>query len=359
MKGSSDDARTVRAAWSLAAGALVTGVLYYACVRTSHPPHVLAALFEGLPWRTGLPDPTGGTLPSFLHAVTFAAAAIALGRRRAPLPLLCGAALLVPLALEGLLGTPDPLDVLALFAGAAVATLVLRARPVVARRGRAFGAPSRTAFGTVPGAASHAPSDTTPSGATGARSVGANGSRSGGAASALALLVASAALAAGSTYVETPGCALYDEDGLCSQTKRFATPLYMDKASLRAAVRVEPARPLDRIGQLHAVGTWLFVGERNRGVHVIDNADPAVPENVGFIRVPGNTEVVVRGTHLYADSYVDLVTLDVSDPANVRVVDRQQDIFPFDAFQNVPYDIAFRYGSVDRSRGVVVGYVEE
>ena len=334
MKGSSDDARTVRAAWSLAAGALVTGVLYYACVRTSHPPHVLAALFEGLPWRTGLPDPTGGTLPSFLHAVTFAAAAIALGRRRAPLPLLCGAALLVPLALEGLLGTPDPLDVLALFAGAAAAPLVLRARPVVACRGRASDIPSGDSSGATTGPTSR------------------------GTAGALALLVASAALAAGST-AEDPGCALYDEDGLCSQTKRFATPLYMDKASLRAAVRVEPARPLDRIGQLHAVGTWLFVGERNRGVHVIDNADPAVPENVGFIRVPGNTEVVVRGTHLYADSYVDLVTLDVSDPANVRVVDRQQDIFPFDAFQNVPYDIAFRYGSVDRSRGVVVGYVEE
>ena len=54
---------------------------------------------------------------------------------------------------------------------------------------------------------------------------------------------------------------------------------------------------------------------------------------------------------------MDLVTLDLNDPANVTEIARQQDIFPYDAFQNIPYNVGFRSSDInDPTRGVVVGY---
>jgi len=64
----------------------------------------------------------------------------------------------------------------------------------------------------------------------------------------------------------------------------------------------------------------------------------------------------VKDDYLYADSYVDLVTLNLADTDNITEVAREQDIFPYDAFQNIPYNVDFDFGVVDRSNGVVVGY---
>ena len=64
----------------------------------------------------------------------------------------------------------------------------------------------------------------------------------------------------------------------------------------------------------------------------------------------------IRSNYLYADSYTDLVTIDISDPQNVMEVDRDIDIFPYDAYQNIPDDVYFGYDDIDELRGVVVSY---
>ena len=173
-----------------------------------------------------------------------------------------------------------------------------------------------------------------------------------------AFLTVSGLMAAGSTldFGNGTGCARF-EDGVCVEFKRAATPVYMSYADLRSAVAVQAARPPDRLGRIYLYGDYVFLNEINQGVHVIDNANPTAPVNVGFIQIPGNTELAIRDNYLYADSYVDLVTLDLNDPANVTEIARQQDIFPYDAFQNIPYNVGFRSSDInDPTRGVVVGY---
>jgi len=76
---------------------------------------------------------------------------------------------------------------------------------------------------------------------------------------------------------------------------------------------------------------------------------------LGFIEIPGNTEVAIREDNLYADSYIDLVTIDVSDIVNIREIARSEDSFPYNARQNIPGNINL-VGAIDSSRGVVVGY---
>jgi len=135
-----------------------------------------------------------------------------------------------------------------------------------------------------------------------------------------------------------------------------AKPVYLSYGELRSAVAVAPARELDSIKRVYLYEDFIFLNRRNEGIHVIDNSDPANPDNVAFINIPGNTEIAIRDNYLYADSYVDLVTLNLNDPQNIFEENRQIDIFPWDEYQNVPDNIWFEYGSIDQNRGVVVGY---
>lgn len=140
------------------------------------------------------------------------------------------------------------------------------------------------------------------------------------------------------------------------QSSANARPVYLSYQALRGALSVDAPRPLGEIQRVYIYQSAVFLNRRNEGIHVLDNTDPRNPVNLAFITLPGNTELSIRGSFLYADSYVDLVTIDISDPNNVREVDRELDIFPYDEYQNIPDDIYFDYDTVDPSRGVVVAY---
>jgi hypothetical protein len=99
-----------------------------------------------------------------------------------------------------------------------------------------------------------------------------------------------------------------------------------------------------------------LLNERNEGVHIVDNTDPATPVNLGFIRIPGNTDLAMCDNYLFADSYVDVITLDLNDPANIQVVNRLENIFSFEVFQNIPYNISFQQHDINAQSGVVISY---
>ena len=72
----------------------------------------------------------------------------------------------------------------------------------------------------------------------------------------------------------------------------------------------------------------------DRGIHVIDNSNPAAPRNVAFIDMPGNLDLAVKGNFLYADLYTDLVTLDIANPLQVIVKTIKANAFPFRRYSN-------------------------
>jgi hypothetical protein len=65
-----------------------------------------------------------------------------------------------------------------------------------------------------------------------------------------------------------------------------------------------------------------------RGIHVIDNTNPAQADRIGFITVNGCSQLSIKGKYLYTNSLADLVTLDISNPAQVREVHRVPNAFP-------------------------------
>ena len=120
----------------------------------------------------------------------------------------------------------------------------------------------------------------------------------------------------------------------CETTRTFIRfdPVYKTPAEVRAGITPQAARDLHNPGKIYLLGQYLFINERNEGIHVIDNADPAHPKKLAFWSIPGNVDIAIKGQYLYADQYVDLLTIDISDMQNPQVVCRSQDAFHLQGF---------------------------
>ena len=147
-------------------------------------------------------------------------------------------------------------------------------------------------------------------------------------------------------YVEEPSEPVY---------KTEYSPVYMSREELNNSVKFETARPLKNTGKIFMKGSYVFVGEKYEGVHIIDNRNPRDPKNVGFIAIAGNVDVATKGNVLYADNAVDLVAIDISNLPTLRVLKRLEESFP-EANQVRPPDGGkFDY---DASKGYIVDWIK-
>lgn len=135
-----------------------------------------------------------------------------------------------------------------------------------------------------------------------------------------------------------------------------ADPVYLSYEDLRGPLQIDTSKELEEAGKIYRYQNYLFVNEPNQGIHVYDNTHPDAPVHKGFIVIPGNLDIAIKNGYLYADSYVDLIVIDLSNPDNLVVTKRIEDVFPYDAYQNIPDEICFDPNDIDETKGVIVGY---
>jgi hypothetical protein len=148
-------------------------------------------------------------------------------------------------------------------------------------------------------------------------------------------------------------CVFYScEDSTYKEYKGYA-PVYLSYNDLRSSVKQEQNIDLQNPGKIYFKDNYLFIIEELKGIHVFDNTDPASPVKKNFIKVPGIIDMTISGNIMYADSYVDIVILDLQNIANITEVGRMKDIIPY----TIPkYNKDYPVGSVDKDKGVVTGW---
>jgi hypothetical protein len=134
----------------------------------------------------------------------------------------------------------------------------------------------------------------------------------------------------------------------CNRTIHYQvlTPVYKSLADLRSSFGVKPAMEINNPGKIYVYGKYLLVNELNKGIHVIDNSNPASPVKISFINIPGNVDLAVRDNILYADCAIDLLGIDISNPVNPVLVNRYENFFK-------------NLNNYDPSNGVIVDYKTE
>ena len=138
----------------------------------------------------------------------------------------------------------------------------------------------------------------------------------------------------------------------CMHTFKGVTynPVYAPMATLRS-VSIEPAKPITSNGKMFIKGNYIFLNEVDKGFHIIDNTNPASPQRISFVSIPGNLDLIAKGNYLFVDNYVDLLTFDISNPSNIQLVKRTENALP---------SRQYNYGFADNAaNGVIVSFTRK
>jgi hypothetical protein len=102
--------------------------------------------------------------------------------------------------------------------------------------------------------------------------------------------------------------------------------VFMSRDVLEKSVSYIPgARNMVWTGKIYFRAPYIYVNERYKGVHVINNSNPARPVSEGFILAPGCIDMAVKGNIIYLDNAVDLVSFDLDSK---KVTHRIRNVFP-------------------------------
>ena len=134
-----------------------------------------------------------------------------------------------------------------------------------------------------------------------------------------------------------------------------ARPLTLSIEEFKNSVDVLPPVPIDESGKIYAYNDLIFVNDKFKGVHVIDNSDPATPQKVSFIKIAGNVDISVKDDFLYADSLMDLIVIDISDLNNMQIVNRLENVLQDNVVWPLEAEI-FEFEEIDYENEILVGW---
>jgi hypothetical protein len=127
----------------------------------------------------------------------------------------------------------------------------------------------------------------------------------------------------------------------------------MSYTELRASFQVNTGVELEKPGKIYFKDQYMYINEYQKGIHVVDLSDPSNPEIKAFISIPGNVDMAIKDNILYADSFIDLVLIDISNPLQPSEFKRIEDLFEYVI---PPYDEEYPLDEIDEDSGVIVGY---
>lgn len=132
-------------------------------------------------------------------------------------------------------------------------------------------------------------------------------------------------------------------------------PIYVSAGNINL-ISSESPRPIENLGKIYYKAPYIFINEQAKGVHVLDNSNPNNPQKVGFITIPGNRDIAIKGNYMYADNFKDLVCIDITDINNVSEVTRTVGLYEFPD-QPYPENYNGYFECVDTDKGDVVGWM--
>ncbi len=137
-------------------------------------------------------------------------------------------------------------------------------------------------------------------------------------------------------------------------------PVFMSTKVFRESVNVTATpKTISNYGKMCFYEGYMYISETGEGIHIVDNRNPSDPKNVGFIELLGNADLAIRNGKLYADSYIDLVWFNITDPARPELDGRLENVFPTVLpipENNYGIDPDYCYGCNSGDQEIVVGW---
>ena len=131
----------------------------------------------------------------------------------------------------------------------------------------------------------------------------------------IGLLLAGVGVVTGSLLL-FPGC-LKDH---VTESYQLYEPVYSLKSAVLAGINGDPGTAVSQTGQIYVKGSYIFLNDPNKGIHIYDNSDPSHPVQTAFLNIPGNLNIGIRNNILYADMYADVLSIDITNVHQVKIL---------------------------------------
>lgn len=140
----------------------------------------------------------------------------------------------------------------------------------------------------------------------------------------------------------------------CEETRHFIEfeALYAQPEEFRIDPSYSQDRKLEYPGKIYYYNNIVMINEKYEGIHLFDNSDPYNPQKLGFLNIPGNVDVAIKDNIMYADSYVDLLAIDVSDFKNPQMLCRDEEVFQ--VYNWVSPELGYFVGTKETNRSVEI-----
>ena len=166
-------------------------------------------------------------------------------------------------------------------------------------------------------------------------------------------------------------CSLFEKEDIVEEDLvdvTYFVPVYETTNQLAQKVSIDPPKDYAEAGKIVTYQQYIFINKPQEGIHVVDNSDPANPQNLHFISIPGSLDMSIIDDHLYSDMYSALVVFDISSITEPQLI---EDFTVEDVFYYNPYitlDVVIntteigqytRYEPIDNSLGIVTSWRTE
>jgi hypothetical protein len=107
-------------------------------------------------------------------------------------------------------------------------------------------------------------------------------------------------------------------------------PILMTKTALAGSIKLQSASKIVEAAKIYYKDNYIYISERFKGVHIIDNSNPANPVNKRFISIPGCVDMAIKNNVLYVDNAIDLVSINLlaAESGDLKLLKRIENVFP-------------------------------
>lgn len=103
-------------------------------------------------------------------------------------------------------------------------------------------------------------------------------------------------------------------------------PIYADKNNMYK-IEAQAIKPIVNGGKIYVYQDFAFQVEVGEGIHIMNISDLNNPTKIGFIKIPGCSEISIQNNVLYTNNFSDLVGINLSDIQNPKVISRIEKVF--------------------------------
>lgn len=120
------------------------------------------------------------------------------------------------------------------------------------------------------------------------------------------------------------------DDQLCLREVTYvrAMPVFASLEELRRDLSNTRIAEILNPGKMIRRNRLLFVADIDRGIHIFNPGKNSSREHINFISIPGIRDFLIDEYTLVANSYYDILTIDIQNPETAQLIQREKSAFP-------------------------------